>query len=635
MIKYFRKIVELTKAGLLYFILSFILICIIPIWVLKLSYELKKIPSNFEYTADIFSLDNFYNEKLKRFEGERISKTYFKYRVIEKTATYLAIEVTFDVKELNETPIFSVTRLYYINPYTHQHISMNNLKNRNGFLFAPMYSDKSNYIYWHVNYDAPATLKFVKSEKINGLKVYKYHAYYEADQTENLSYLPDVPEKRGIHTTINLTLWIEPISGWLIKYEDSTLAYYYNRMTGQYIEPWNKFSNRYTQTSIVNNVNYAFVLKWKFIIIDYIVPIILLFLAFVFFWFGYKKANWRFVKPSIILFFKKVEKVTISGLIIILLIIAIAEFAYYLSVYKKKQLHYKIGISLWIHNNAYMNAIKGFKDGLAEYGINNNENVTFYIESSNADVEKQINIIQLFINKKFDLIYTLGTPGSLIAKGITKNIPIVFSFVAYPVEVNLIDSLRSSKTNLVGSRNYIPASQQFYYFEQLYPNVKKLGFVRHKGNESSEIQLKEYQQLFSKRHVQLIDIAVVDEDHLSQLLQSPLGYDSLYLACDTFMQGNAGRIAVDISRKNKIPTFTCNMENVIDGALIGYVADPYIIGKIAGRKAALILRGADPQWLYSESPKQGYLIINRTTAKLLGIDIPEAILQKSDYIIGK
>ncbi|HLB42346.1 MAG TPA: ABC transporter substrate binding protein [Gammaproteobacteria bacterium] len=635
MFNYLYQKIKLTRSGLIYFTLAFIFIIFIPIWVISVGPQLKKIPKNFTYSADIFSLNNLYDEHLKKFEGDRISKTVFKYRVISEIENYLVVEVTFNVRRLNDTPIFSVTRLYYIDPYNGKHVAINDLKRRDGYLFGPRNADKSDYYYWHINYDAPALLKFVKSEKINGLTVYKYYSHYVADQTENLGYLQGIPDKRGIKTNINLYLWIEPISGWLIQYQDNTFAYYYDRITGKYIAPWNKFTNGYTQTSLINNVRYATFLKCKYITVDFIVPFIFSLVSASFFWLGYKKTKLNFDLLSVGVFLKKIEQLTISVSIILLILITAAEFSYYFFVYKKTSQYFKVGISQWNNNATYLEAIKGFKDGLAEDGIIENNNVKFYIKNPNTSVQKQIGIVQSFVNQKVDLIYTLTTPGTLIAKGITKNVPIVFSFVVYPEKVNLVYSLKTSRNNLVGSINYIPASQQFYYFERLYPNIKTLGFVRHKGDESSEIQLAEYKVLLSKRNIQLIDIAVIDIFDLSKLLGEPLRFDALYLACDSFMQGNGGRVVIDISKKNKIPTFSCNKDNVFDGVLIGYVADPYVVGKTAGKKAALILRGAEPTWLYTESPQQGYLIVNTSTAKLLGVSIPEDVLQKSDYITGQ
>ena len=80
---------------------------------------------------------------------------------------------------------------------------------------------------------------------------------------------------------------------------------------------------------------------------------------------------------------------------------------------------------------------------------------------------KHQEIIQRFIDEKVDLIFTQTTSGTLIAKEMTQDIPIVFSVVTYPVEAGIIDDLSNSKNNLVGTRNYISIQTQFDFFTEI------------------------------------------------------------------------------------------------------------------------------------------------------------------------
>ena len=66
---------------------------------------------------------------------------------------------------------------------------------------------------------------------------------------------------------------------------------------------------------------------------------------------------------------------------------------------------------------------------------------------------------------------------------------------------------------------------------------------------------------------------------------------------------------------------------------MGNVADFYVIGKISGRQAALILGGAKPSSLLTESPVEDYLILNTKTAEEIGITIPQYVLDDAEEII--
>lgn len=619
----------------IYSIIVIISLFFLPIWILYIAPALKKIPDNFTYSADILSIDNFYDEKAQKFEGEHISKTIFSYSVFVKKPKELIIKNVFDVHKLSNKPIFSVTRFYYINPYTGQHIESGVDKIRSGYLFAPHYTYKKDFTYWHINYDVPAHLKYMDDEIIDGLRVHRYQANYSADQTANLTRLPNVGITRGIKTDIILQLWIEPVSGWLVKYQDYSIANYYDLKTGKLLYPWNQFSNRYTENSVRQQVHIATFLKWKILTIDFGIPFLFISLAIFFTWLIYKKIN----IPNYQIFPDKeklriIKELFVSSFVSILFISAVTITIYYFFIYKRTITHFTIGISQWSDNPDYNEIIQGFKDGLAQSGYIDGKNLTLIIKNPNAEIEKQISIIQSFLKNHVNLIFTLTTPGTLVAKGITTRTPIVFSDVTYPKQANIITSLISSKNNLVGTRNYISPAQQFFQFNSIYPKTKFLGFVHHKGDPDSEIQFQEYKSMLNKRGIDVTEIAALDLEDLAEQLKLA-HVDAFYLACDTLMQGKGGEIVAIFGRENKIATFSCNKNSVMNGALEGYVADLYTIGKIAGKKAALILDGAETDWIRTDTPQQGNLVINLKTAQQLKINIPEEKLQSANVLIGK
>ena len=293
-----------------------------------------------------------------------------------------------------------------------------------------------------------------------------------------------------------------------------------------------------------------------------------------------------------------------------------------------------IGMAQWVSNPEYEKNLKGFKDQLAEKGYVEGQNVQFIVKNSEANKNKQRTIIRSFLDKEIDLIYTLTTPGTLIAKDIIHDIPIVFSIVTYPVEVAMIESLEHSGNNLVGTRNYVSPSKQYYIFERLYPDTKTLAFVHRKGEPNSVIQYNEYKKLLENRDITVLDIAAVDLDDMRVQLTSTMGtIDAMYSACDTLIQSGGEEIVIELSKRYKKPNFTCNKDGVLKGALVGNVADFYTIGRISGEKAALILRRAEPTWIQTESPREDYILVNTKTARELGITIPKDILQSAKEII--
>ena len=261
-------------------LICMIIIIIIATMQLVFYWNNYSISDDFYYEANIISLDNFYNSEKNTFSGDTISKTRFLYNVISKKDEVLVIENIFDVRKVTGERIFSVRREYGIDQKTGKHVRGYGDKERSGYLFAPKnLKSKQSFAYWHVNYDAPAEMQFQGEEELLGLKVFRYEADYNADQTANLAHLPGVPEKRGVILDISLQTWIEPITGRLIKYEDNTVAYYYDIKTKERIEPWNKFHNKYTEASIKKQVNIASEEKLKILVFNKLIPMLIIIMA--------------------------------------------------------------------------------------------------------------------------------------------------------------------------------------------------------------------------------------------------------------------------------------------------------------------------------------------------------------------
>ena len=258
---------------------------------------------------------------------------------------------------------------------------------------------------------------------------------------------------------------------------------------------------------------------------------------------------------------------------------------------------FKIGIIKWVTSENFDANISEFKYHVELDGHFNENNLEYLEDISNADKFKHQEIIQRFIDEKVDLIYTQTTSGTLIAKEMTQDIPIVFSVVTYPVEAGIIDGLSNSKNNLVGTRNYISIQTQFDFF---YRDIsdKKLGFVHRLNEPNSVIQYNEAKEYGSNNEIEIIDIAGTSLEDLESLISENISkVDALYQACDTLVQSGGENIAIRIATENNKPTFSCNLDGVRNGALLGKVANFEDIGQLSGLKAHRILEGSNIQYL--------------------------------------
>lgn len=270
--------------------ISFFLLVAVLTWHVFIAPYILSLSENFSYKADVISYDNFYDEKKQEYGGEQRSITQFYYEAIDQIDSSLQVKNTFDVRSLSGEPIFAVDRIYGVDKNSKRHDQKTGDKKRDGYLFAPQMkgltpqvSDKSPFNYWHINYDQPIGLIYKGEEVLFNTDVYHYQANFVADQTKNLSSLPGVGDSKGITLEVELNLWVEPYSGYLVKYEDFATAYYYDLETGDQLNPWNQFHNRYSDASVSQHSLKAGFERQKIILVEIWIPVLLMFLALLFY----------------------------------------------------------------------------------------------------------------------------------------------------------------------------------------------------------------------------------------------------------------------------------------------------------------------------------------------------------------
>jgi putative ABC transport system substrate-binding protein len=82
-----------------------------------------------------------------------------------------------------------------------------------------------------------------------------------------------------------------------------------------------------------------------------------------------------------------------------------------------------------------------------------------------------------------------------------------------------------------------------------------------------------------------------------------------------------------------LPTFFTFKENVEAGGLMSYAPDLSDLARRGAVYVDKILRGAKPADLPVEQATKFELVINRKTAKNLGLTIPPALLLQADRVI--
>jgi putative ABC transport system substrate-binding protein len=278
---------------------------------------------------------------------------------------------------------------------------------------------------------------------------------------------------------------------------------------------------------------------------------------------------------------------------------------------------------------------KAFEQELQRLGWTEGRNLEIEARWGEGRIERFTEIVAEFVRLKVDVIVTTGTPSALLAKQATSIIPIVFATVGDPIGIGLVASLAQPGGNLTGvsNQNADTAGKRVGFLREMVPELRRLAILANAENIYSTLEVPEVQKAASKLGLDVIKLEIRRGEDVAPSLAGLSGPDlALYVVTDTLVRTNALRINT-LALAARLPTMHGNREEVEAGGLMSYAvkfADQY-------RRAAdfvdKILRGAKPSDIPVEQPTKFDLVINLTTAKVLGLTVPPTLLATADEVI--
>ena len=275
---------------------------------------------------------------------------------------------------------------------------------------------------------------------------------------------------------------------------------------------------------------------------------------------------------------------------------------------------------------------QGFQDVLnsSNYKINWVE----YNAEQNED--KLIEIIKGLDLTQIDLIYTFGTTVTKTTREYVKNVPIVSNIVSAPVASGIITSWEHSGNNITCVSNKVPTEVQIKTLKRIM-NFKRLGVIHNPAETNSRIWIDEGKKLEKKYDFTLVVIEFTNKKDINNLVRTleEEKVDAVWLPPVSAIKANQD-ILIKAINDRKLPSLspmiglaTMKKESV----LLGLGPSYYKLGELAAQKAIKIFEGIKPTDIPSETLEEFDLIINLKTAKIIGLAIPNDILEIASEIV--
>jgi len=284
--------------------------------------------------------------------------------------------------------------------------------------------------------------------------------------------------------------------------------------------------------------------------------------------------------------------------------------------------------------SAWSPLVAAFVQRLRELGWIENRNLAIEYRWAEGRSECYTEIVSEFIQLKVDVIVGSTTPAALAAKQATSVIPIVFATSNDPVGTGLVASLARPGGNVTGLSNQLPdtASKRLELLREVVPGLRGLAIL-YVGTPGAVLDMREVQATARMLGLEALTFEIRRAEDITPSFEALKGrVDALYVTPDPILNTNRIRITT-LALEARLPTMHGFREYVESGGLMSYGPNLRDLFRRSANLVDKILRGTKPGDIPVEQPTKFDLVVNLTTAKAIGITIPESFLLRADEVI--
>jgi putative ABC transport system substrate-binding protein len=294
---------------------------------------------------------------------------------------------------------------------------------------------------------------------------------------------------------------------------------------------------------------------------------------------------------------------------------------------------YRIGILEAIPAAKNAANLDALRQGLRDLGYLEGRNLVIEYRSADGRAERFPDLAAELVRLKVDLIIARGTPAARAAKTATGTIPVVMATMGDPHPT--VASFAHPGGNLTGVTTFSTelTGKRIELLKELVPSLARVALLHNMGNPAVPPEWEETKTAARALGLQaeLLDVRSQEDRGRAFELVGRKRVDGLLIGADGLTQMYQQMI-VDRVARHRLPAAYPAREFVEAGGLMAYALSyPDLYFRFA-RFIDKIFKGAKPGDLPIEQPTKFELVVNLTTAKALGLTIPQSALIRADEV---
>ena len=279
-------------------------------------------------------------------------------------------------------------------------------------------------------------------------------------------------------------------------------------------------------------------------------------------------------------------------------------------------------------------SVAAFYQGLREVGYTEGKNLVVEYRYAEGNGKRFAKFATEFVSSKVDLIVAPNTPAILAARQATTTIPIVMLSVGDPINAEFIGSLPRPGGNITGVTGNVEelSGKLLQVLVDAVPRASRLGVLWFPVIGRDALTSTEHAARALKVRLKILEVQRGDEFEKAFIATTKDRIRGLVVLPALFFSRHQAQI-VELSIKSRLPTIHWSRDFAEAGGLLAYGPSVPDLFRRMGVLAGKVLNGTKPAELPVEQPTKYELVVNLTTAKQIGVTIPQSLLFRADKVI--
>jgi putative ABC transport system substrate-binding protein len=277
-----------------------------------------------------------------------------------------------------------------------------------------------------------------------------------------------------------------------------------------------------------------------------------------------------------------------------------------------------------------------FVSRLHELGWIEGRTISIEYRWSGGRPERTAEFAAEFVRLDVDAIVTIGAAVPAVMRA-TTTIPIVFAAAIDPVGTGFVASLAHPGGNVTGLSVQAAevAGKRLELLHEVVPHLRRVAIMFNAGYRGSVLEAGESRAAASTLGLEVLPLEIRRAEDIVpafERLKTGGEANALYVVQDGLVVANRTRI-MTLALTTRLPTIFDVRDYVQAGGLMSYGASYPALFQRAAELVDRILHGTKPGDIPVEQPTKFELAVNLTTAKALGLTIPQSVVARADEVI--